>query len=407
MARPNYLRPRGSSPLLQRPPIDPGFTTPEIFQPDESLDPGFLRRPTPGPEARHPGLLPVRDFGADQEPAQVAKPPAAAPGAPLKDRLLNAVEGAAGQLDPNSESGAESFLGTAINVFHGGRQMSRQQAAQADKIQQQKLVDEERRARTRYYDAQAQRQPTGQTQADRLELEDRRHEHLTERLRTAADLRRRQIATANDGKVSPADRVVLGRTERADQSAARAVETQEGAVSRGYADRLTPAGTDSLRARVRRAADPNYAADSTAVADRINPALGVPRPAAPAAAPAEGGTGLPGGVMDLLRNYMRKQGGTGVPRGGQSVVPSSSGQPVQSPVPAPGVDEEGDTADTFAADTGDDGFDEGDDAITGDELTAALDMVSDLDEEEARNELVAAGYSDAQVDKILKSRPTP
>ena len=234
--RPSYLRPRGG---IERPDPDPGFSPP-IFQPDEALDPGFLRRPTSGvAELEHPGSPVKLPFGGGQQPATMPKPEG---GGGLRDRLYTAIEGAKGTLDPNSESGLESFVGSAVNAFAGGRQMSRQQEAQSERIRQQKIVDDERRARTRYYDAQAQRQPTGETQANRLELEDRRHAHLTERLRTAADLRRRQISTANDGKVSPADRVVLGRTERADQGAARAVETHEGAVSRGYADALASAG---------------------------------------------------------------------------------------------------------------------------------------------------------------------
>lgn len=405
MSRPSYLRPRGS-PFLDRPPVDPGFTLPKIFQPDEALDPGFRRRPSPGLEGRHPGLFPSLDFtGEGQEPTKIAKPRRGS--GSLKDRLLNATEAAAGTLDPNSDDAAESFFGAAISTFARGRGMSRQQQAQQDRALSQKTADDLRRAQAEYYRSRATQGPTGMTQANRLELEKVRHGHLLERIRTAADLRRRQVAAAQTGKVSPADRIVLGRTERADLAATRAVETHGQAVSRGYADPLTPGGEDSLRARIRRGVNPNYVADSTAVANRINPALGVPRaaPAAPAA-PAGQGLDLPTGVMDMLRNYLRKQGGRSVPGGGQPVPGSSPGQSVQ-PNSAVGTDEEGDTADVFPPNEDEIGIDEGDDVVTGDEITAALDMVADLDDAEARNELALAGYSAAQIDKILAARPTP
>jgi len=417
MPTPTYLRPR---PRVLDPGFlheagpgpDRGFSGPPFFKGggDVAPDPGFsvdefaaVDGPAGGASAQNP-VVPIELFTKPQKASRPAQPS-------LLSRLSTALEGARGTLDPNAESGVESFFGSAVNAFAGGRQMSRQQEAQAERIQSQKLVDEERRARTRYYDAQAQRQPTGMTQQDRLDIEDRKHAHLLERLRTAADLRRRQVATTNTGKVSQADRIVLGRTERADQAANRGVESHRGAVERGYADALTPAGEDSLRARLRRGSDPNYVADSTAVADRINPQLGVPRPATPAAAPAPGGLNLPGGVRSLLENYLKTHGAPrgAVGAGGQSVPASRPGQsvPAAAAVDTGGVDEEGAPADTFDANSVDEGMDEGDDAVTGEEITAALEMVADLDEDDARAELTAAGYSDAQIDKILKARPTP
>jgi hypothetical protein len=369
--QPTYLRPR------PRPP----------------LDPGFLRQQPPGTSLfaqKHPAFLPGPMFQPDQVAASTPRPRAAGPSS-LRNRLATAVESAAGSLNPNSESGAESFFGTAVNTFARGQQMSRQQQVQQDKALEQESQRDLRAAQAEYYRGRAHVQPTrGITQADRLELENVRHGHLTERLRTAADLRRRQASHGNQGKVSQADRFVLGRTERADVGANRAVEAERTQAARGYRDPLQPTEEKSIRARIRRSIDPNYVADSTAVANLINPTLGVPRaPTAPAPNPLS----LPAGVQSILENYLRSKGGRGVPasRPGQSVAPSSPA------VPETATDLE-DSIDTRS----DEGtVDETGDELSDDEVTAALDMIADLDLEDARAELTAAGYTDPQIDVIL------
>lgn len=434
--RPSYLRPnRGLDPGFLRQPtpgpdIDPGFTvrgsgrdidpgfSPQIFDPspagdDPGFNPGRGRVPLPyQPHLRLPNPMDLQPVTAADAPSAHASPDSYGDTGhrSIKDRIGLALEGAgrAGTLDPNSEdSGTESFIGSALKSFASvqgfRRQMSANQQAQQDKATHQQAQDEELRARAEYYRGQAHRQPTGQTQQDRIDLENLRQGHILERIRTAADLRRRQASHGNQGKVSQADHVVLGRTERADAGANRAVESERTQAERGYRDPVQPNEENDIRARIRRSIDPNYVADSTAVADRINPSLGVPRPPAPPARPDPLAPGS--GIRSILENYLRSkgvQGGNAVqPRPPQQMLPSIIERTESVPrdsQPEPGQDQDEPTLDeSESADSL-----EGD--LSDDEITSALGMIEDLGDDEASPELMAAGYTDDQIAKILAHR---
>jgi hypothetical protein len=431
--RPSYLRPnRGLDPGFLRQPtpgpdidpgftrnapgrdIDPGFSRPQIFDPSPvGDDPGF----NPGgrvqlpfqPHLRLPNPMNLQPVSAADAPSAHAADSYGDTGhRSIKDRIGLALEGAgrAGTLDPNSESGTESFIGSALKSFSAvqgfRRQMSANQQAQQDKATHQQAQDEELRARAEYYRGQAHRQPTGQTQQDRIDLENIRQGHMLERIRTAADLRRRQASHGNQGKLSQGDRYVLGRTERADAGANRAVESERTQAERGYRDPVQPNEENDIRSRIRRSIDPNYVSDSTAVADRINPQMGVPRPAAPPARPdplAPGST-----IRSILENYLRSKG----VQGGNAVQP----RPPQAALPfdTTPAREEPDTTEPDQDQDDTTGMDEGDspDAPDGDlsddEITSALGMIEDLGDDEAHPELSAAGYTDDQILKILSRR---
>lgn len=329
----------------------------------------------------------------------------------LKDRLSLALEGAgrASTLDPNSDSGTEAFVGSALKSFATvqgfRRQMSANQEAQQDKALEHKSQQDLREAQSEYYRSRAKAGPTGQTQENRIELENLRHGHLLERIRTAADLRRRQIATKKEGQVTPAERAVLGRTERADVSGSRAVENERAQATRGYRDPLAPGEENDIMARIRRQTDPNYVSDSTAVADVINPKLGVPRPPAPA--PREDPLAPGSRTRSILENYLRGrnavvQGGPSTSR--QSVAPQASPAPV-----VPDSEPEDQGADVAPDDTTDETpvdetqADQGD-TLDADEIDAAVSMIEDLEGPDAERELADAGYNDAQVQTILAHR---
>lgn len=397
---------------------DPGFSGPQIFEPDpiEARTPGALEGPGgPGrPRLRLPDPSQIRPV--EQGPSSMGAGPEPTS---LKDRISSVLEGVgrSGVLDPNSEdSGAESFLGSALKGFSAvqgfRRQMSANQQAQQDKALEHKSQQDLRSAQAEYYRSRTHAGPTGMTQANRLELEDVRHGHLLERIRTAADLRRRQTRTNEEGKVTGAERVVLGRTERADVAGSRAVEGERAQATRGYRDPLAPGEENDIMARIRRQTDPNYVSDSTAVANTINPKLGVPRPAA--AAPAHTDPLADPRTRSILEQYLRSHGPNTVrPRlppvaPGQAVPSSSEGQSVAPPEDTTSApDDQGDEEELPPDETpGDDELEadgEGD-TVTDDEITSALSMVEDLGDQEATSELVAAGYTDPQVTRILARR---
>jgi hypothetical protein len=400
--RPSYLRPARVPQIFDPDPAggDQGGALPQIFDPNRPSAATDALGDGPGPRPR----LRLTD-PSTLHPVEDAPAPSASPS--LRDRLGTVLEqaGRTGNFDPNSSSGLEAGIGSFLTgvatrrTFE--RQMSQQQQTQQDKAVERKSQQDLRAAQAEYYRGRAHAAPTGMTQADRLELEKVRQGNMLERIRTAADLRRRQLSHGNEGKLSQSDRYVLGRTERADMGANRAVESERTQAERGYRDPVTEAEDQSIRARLRRSIDPNYVADSTAVANRINPQLGVP-----AAVPSAGkGDDFLGGFRSILENYLRKQGLKGgnviQPRPPQTVLPSDT---TSSSSAHPEPDQEPDHDADDSTSSSDEQPAEGDDNLSDDEITSALGMIEDLKDEEAQPELMAAGYTDDQITKILAHR---
>ncbi len=418
--KPSYLRTTrnlgadpGLSPSFLRTPTpegDPGFSPPSfpsIIQPTP-IDPGMSappfpdpRRPTIGRDRRFPGIL-----GDDPRHAMLTAgaaglssanhlhdPTVAAHPMGIKDRLYGALEaaGAAGTLDPNADSGAESFLGSALRSFAAGRgaqrQMSEQQAAAQEHATHEQATNDELRARAEYYRAQAGRQPAGETQANRIELENIRQGHFLERIRAAAHVA--AIRAQSGGKLTPAQEEVLRRYQGANTAGQGAVERAQGDVAAGRRDPLVPGQEDQIRTATRHGVNPDYSADSTSVVNDINPLLhpGLPRTVAPA--PSTDPLAPGSRVRDILVRYLQSQN--------KSVAPAAPRAADKLSLPA------GPAADTSAPDAsqGTSQDEPQPDELTPDEIERASAMVADLDEGDARAELMAAGYGPSQVNIIL------
>lgn len=361
--------------------------------------PSYLR-----PDGPHPPARKIGDKFSFAQPA--AETPAVTP---IRQRLSNAIEGAAAAntLDPNSGNAVESFVGSALHAFSGVQQFRRGLTSAQQSGEEREARTQELRSRSRYYDAQATRGPTGMSMQDRYNIEDYRNQHILDRLRIAAGLR--ASTAASGGKVTPAQRVVLGRTERANTAAERGVQSARRDAASGRRDELAGGEEDRIRAAIRRGVDPEYVADSTTAAGmgtQLHPGYVAPppppaAPPAPAPAPAAPHRGL----LDRFRDLFHHQAGPSS-SGGQSVVPD------RQAVPAPSTAgtlprSPGDTGDVTLGDE-----DQGPamppdpELLTDEEIQQALDLVSDMDPSESRSELSAAGYSPEQIDAIVAAQTT-
>lgn len=406
---------------FQRGPLEPGGgrgealdtrRTPQIFEP---AAPRSRRAPATPPDFR---IGP--DVAGDYEEAMARAPtrrggplPAPAGAAPptTRSRIFGALEGAgqapSTQAMIGSESDLESFMGSALSTFSTvrgfGREMSAQQAEAERQATESRDTSRLRNAQAGYYERLAGQGATrgGLTLEERLELERARHEgdieEIRERNRGASERARiisgrpRAGSTPKPGDLTEAEAAVFQRYNQAiarGDAAERALREER--ARSGVPDPSAPTGfrfdvtpDEATRARVG-ARGSDFPADSAYVADVINPKLyqGQPRrPAGPAPAPGRRAPNL----------FAPPPGTTARP---QALDEFLGGPTPSAPAPAARPRSE--------SQAGSPPEDEG--VLSAEELEDALGAIEGLEEEEARDTLLEAGYTAAQIELILGER---